>query len=190
MTYSHYNNYNDDCGPIEKKTYLALKYCPYHCTYDLCDYKSQYYKCNKDNCKGKCPDKCCKKPKCDDSKDCCDKKIKFDCKDLDKTEITKSIEEMHDMTTMESYSVTVKPIVKECKVVGFDWEVDASVPGYDVIAKLLTVKTCKDAWTLTECELGDGMMDRFELYGKCGCTKLHEIQTIEFCLIRVPKTMP
>jgi hypothetical protein len=190
MTCSH-----DGCGCEPKKhTYSSLKYCDAHRKYDLCGHKSGYSH-GKHGCGDKCEDKC--ECKCDKKKGCpCDEKIAFDCDDLAKTVVTKTVYCSTDIslsTVTQGFQVELTPEVKKCKVVGFSWIASnndgmGSAAGDSVEVKSVTVKTCDGCWKLSECELGasPSTAGSYSLPKKCKCKPVHEIQCVEFCLVKNP----
>jgi hypothetical protein len=175
----------DGCGCEPKKghTYSSLKYCDAHRKYDLCGHKSA--KCG-DRCEDKCECKCDKKKGCP-----CDEKIAFDCKDLAKTVATKAVycsTILSGSTVEQGFQVQLTPEVEKCKVVGFTWiannntGVDVPTSAGDAVdVKSVTVKTCDGSWKLSDCELTAAT---YSLPKKCKCKPVHEIQCVEFCLVK------
>lgn len=134
--------------------------------------------------------------KCSKKMDCCDEIFEFDCKDLQKHSVTKTVKCVFDDPKMElecemvTYTVKVYPDIEDCKVVGFKYDLEADCmgdctfsEGKDLIAKSVVAKTCKEAFELTRCEL---KKECFTLPEDCDCyALLHEIKSIEFCVLLV-----
>lgn len=150
-----------------------------HCTYEEKKYKLGLCKCEK-------------KP------DCCNEVFEFKCEDLQKYCITKTVECLFDDPKEELdcisviYNVSVYPYIENCKIVGFCYNLDADCEermdcsfseGKILIAKSITVKTCKEAFELTRCELKKMC---FRLPENCDCYGIdHEIKSIEFCVLLI-----
>lgn len=170
------------CGDNKTKTYGSLKYCDSHKKYDVCGYKST-------NHGNSCPPKGHGEKNacgcdCDKKEECCDEKFVFDCEDLAKIHTCKTVTStLAEGCSEVTIGVSVTPKVEHCKVVGFNFTVNETcdITSEDYEAKSVTVKTCKDVFCLTKCELEK---QEFHLPSDCGCKQTHEIKGIEFCIVK------
>lgn len=156
-----------------------LKYCKQHKIRDICSReKYSTFKLPTDECSienYKFPtDEC----SCDKKKDCC-QKITFDCKDLKKYSIIKSIKIESSVCDNIEYSILIQPILENCKVVGFQF-LNTGLIKTEI--KLVTVQTCTNTFELSKCEIDYEFIGEYKLPKSCDHKKLHEIQNIEFCI--------
>ena len=176
------------CGHDDHKhsTYGSLKFCDAHRKYDVCGYKAPSH-----HGKQCCPPKSFKNKcdcDCDKKEECCDEKFVFDCDDLAKKHVKREVESVLAEGCPEiEVSVEIWPKVEHCKVTGFTFEVKASKEDHhssetdlEAEAKTVTVKTCKDVFCLTKCELE---AKDFHLPHDCDCKPSHEIKCVEFCVV-------